>query len=347
MKMRLIAASLLTMFICQQAVAQDSAVINFTAELKEGGYSGVPALDPFTEGTPTFNLANVDDSFGLGFQSSQDYLKFNGQIVISDFRGDGTYLIGGDNGEAGGVYLVSPLLNRVEAVSLRTEGAITQASADLGFGRSDGNPSQNRDDIYLPDFSPNGVAAVTVLGNQVSLNYLLDFNTLPDTNAQFLRGGDTDTEISDVLAAANAQFEHIGFLGKGVATPDVQAKGPSASTPFGAYDELDPLVSGNLSNTNVDTTLQILNLEFDAMNISTTGRCSDPEEECEFVDRSGDLAPFFADEGDLYFFDLTDDAVHAFVSTTPVPLPAGAWLMISGLLGLVGAARRRQAKANS
>lgn len=325
----------------QQAFANDSAVINFTATLNPGGYSGVAALDPFVPGTITNNLAT--GVIGPGGANSGDYLRFDGQVVISDFSGDGTYVVGGGTG--GGIYFQSPLLNRIEAVSLRTEGAITAASQALGAGRRDGGTLQNRDDIYLPDFNPNGVATVTVSGNNVSLDYLLDFSTLPITNAEFLRNGDTPTQIGDVLAANNAVFGSIGANGSGNAAPVVSAKGASATTPFGGYTSLSPDVGGNLSNTIVPTTIELLFNEIAAGNITSDGRLvSDPTTDTEIFDPLNnpfyaEYAPFFQDTGDFYFYDLTGAGIAATVST--VPVPAAVWLFASALAGMIGIKRRK------
>lgn len=330
----------------QQAVAADSAVINFTATLGSGGYSGVESLDPFIAGTPTYDLVN-----GTGFFSSPaspDWLSFDGQITISDFQGDGTYTIGGSGNDAGGIYFVSPLLNRIEAVSLRTEGPLTAESQALGAGRRDGQALGNRDDIYLPDFTPNGVATVTISGNDVTLDYLLDFSTLPITNAEWLRNGDTPTQISGILAANNARFASIGASGSGSILSVVSAKGAFSSTPFGGYTSLSADVGGNLSNTIVPTTIELLNNEIAAGNITSDGRLvSDPTTPTEIFDPLtnplyAEYAPFFADVGDFYFYDLTGTSINASVSVVPAPAAVWLWLCGSGLLALL---RRKQLAA--
>lgn len=333
-----LSAALLALFSGHQAIAQDSAVINFTAELKPGGYSGTSALDPFVPGTPSYDLIN-----GTGFftaPASPDWRKFDGQIVISNFTGDGTYNIGGTGGDAGGIYFVSPLLNRIEAVSWRTEDALSPASLALGAGRRDGAATQNRDDIYLPDFTPNGVAAVTIMGDKVTIDYELDFSTLPDTNAAFLRNGVTPTQIGDILEANNSAFVSIGAEGMGMVTPVIESKGLDAAIPFGGYTALSEDVGGNLSNTIVPTTLELLANEIALNNISSDGR-SLTNPDTVFL-TLGDLAPFVGDTGDLYFYDLTGGGTLDASVATVVPIPAAAWLFASaiGLLAMRGRKRK-------
>ncbi|MEM7467038.1 MAG: hypothetical protein AAF387_09155 [Pseudomonadota bacterium] len=339
MKKLLTSSALAVVLASQQAGATDTAVINFTATLMPGGYSGVAALDPFQAGTVTNNLVN---GLVAGAPASQDWLKFDAQVVISNFSGDGTYEIGG--ADAGGIYFQSPLLNRIEAVSIRSEGALQQDTIDLGVGRRDGNPTQNRDDFYLPDFDPNGIATITINGTSVSVDYALDFSTLPITNAEFLRNGDTSTQISDTLAANNAVFSFIGASGTGTATPVVQANDGTSNTPYGSYTSLSPDVGGNLSNTLVPLTLEALNIEIAAGNITSDGRLvsdlTTPTEEFDGGNNGylpGNL-PFFDAAGDVTFYDLTGQTFEASVSVVPVP---AAVYLLAPAFGMLMARRRK------
>jgi hypothetical protein len=56
---------------------------------------------------------------------------------------------------------------------------------------------------------------------------------------------------------------------------------------------------------------------------------------------TGNILAFMLDDGGAYQDDNHDDFVGYMVATTPVPLPAGAWLLFSGI-GLMGAASRRR-----
>jgi hypothetical protein len=48
-------------------------------------------------------------------------------------------------------------------------------------------------------------------------------------------------------------------------------------------------------------------------------------------------------KGFLFSAKLSKGAPMAFIATTAVPIPAAAWLFVSGLIGLVGIARRKKA----
>ena len=48
-------------------------------------------------------------------------------------------------------------------------------------------------------------------------------------------------------------------------------------------------------------------------------------------------------KGFLFSAKLSKGAPMAFIATTAIPLPAAAWLFGSGLIGLVGIARRKKA----
>ncbi|MEM9914675.1 MAG: PEP-CTERM sorting domain-containing protein [Planctomycetota bacterium] len=316
--------------------AADSAVFNFTTNLTAyDGPDGLPDLSPFTPGTALNALVNGQGGFaGL---ASPDWLRFTGQIYISDFQGDGTYVVSPTNG-VGGIYLHSPLLNRLEAVSLRTEGALTQDSLNAGAGRTDGQPTQNRDDIYLPDFTPNGTATVVVSGNDVSIDYLLDFTTLPDTNAGFLRDGTTPTQISGILEAAGQQFETIGVQGFGTAAVQSATIGSGSEDGFayGGYTLFDAVTLGNLSNTITPTTRGVIDNEIAAGNISSDGRSATNPATTFLTD------PFAGESGTTFVFDLTSGPDFD-ASATLIPEPASLLTLLAGM-GLV-ASRRRTARS--
>ncbi|MEM9187105.1 MAG: PEP-CTERM sorting domain-containing protein [Planctomycetota bacterium] len=322
------------------AVAQTptSAVINFETLLNPGDYSGAPEFDPFASGTEFNDLINgvFGPSAGPG---SQDWLKFLGQIVIPNYTGDGTYT---STSDGLGIYLHSPLLNRIETVSWRTEGALSAASLALPAGRADGQPTQQRDDIYVPDFDPNGVVSVTISGSSVTIDYLLDFDALPATNSVFLRDGVTDTDISDRLNAVGSRFLSIGVNGTGTDTADLFEVGvDDASIPYGAFYTLDPLLNGNLANTIVDTSLALLRNEIanegntvGEGNISTTGRSN-----TEAVDFFED--PYAGRDGEFVaVFDLVGAPLATTVALT-IPEPGSASLALAGLAALVARRRRK------
>ncbi|MEM1012578.1 MAG: MYXO-CTERM sorting domain-containing protein [Planctomycetota bacterium] len=318
------------------SASADSAVINFTTNLTSyEGPAGVETLSPFVPGTALNALVNGLDGFaGLG---SPDWLRFSGQIYIPDYTGPGTYSITPDNG-VGGIYLHSPLLNRLEAVSLRTEGPLTQASIDAGAGRADGNATQNRDDIYLPDFTPNAVTTVTITpSNEVTIDYDLDFSTLSDENAGFLRDGVTPTQISVLLEDAGQKFGFIGVDGTGVANVQsaIIGSGDEDDFAYGGFSLFETVVEGNLSNTIVPTTRGVIDNEVAAMNISSDGRSTDPTTDTVFL-----TDPFAGESGETFFFDLTGGPdFFASAQLVLVPEPTTATL---GLLALGGLLRRRR-----
>ncbi|MEM9752450.1 MAG: hypothetical protein AAF916_03600 [Planctomycetota bacterium] len=328
----------------------DSAVINFTANLPDGNFSGPPELDPYNSNlitvpdgsggtvqiTESALFALVNDFAFPGTPGGQDWLRFAGQIYIPDFAGEGTYTIGGNNSD-GGFYLHSPLLNRLEAVSLRTEGPLTAGSIALGAAPADGDPSQNRDDFYFPDFDPNGIATVTISGSDVTINYLLDFSTLDDTNAAFLRNGVTPTQIGDALLAAGVQFDEIAVTGGGSAVVEsaLIGSGDEDLFPYGAFNPFAAGIDGNLSNTIVPSLRGVVELETAAQNITTDGRLvSDPTTPTEII-----LNPFLAETGATFFYDLTGAGdLDASVSLV-VPEPTSAGLLAG--LGLLALRQRR------
>ncbi|MEM9303618.1 MAG: hypothetical protein AAGE01_15980, partial [Pseudomonadota bacterium] len=275
-------------------------MINFTTSLAPDAYTGVDELNPFLDGTEVNDLLN--GVFGPG--ASMDWLRINGQIVIEDFTGDGVYTISPDGSGDGGIWLHSPLLNRLEMSTWRTEGPLTEASLAAGAGVFDGDPTAQRDDIYLPDFTPNGNVTVTIAGDDVTIDYDLDFATLGAANAIFLRDGVTPTALSDRLDAANARFEALTIDGTGTAVRTTATIGmDDDDIPFGIYFNFDSFLAGNLSNTISDLdffgagqgalTRGIIRTELAAGNITTDGRGGAPLPD-----------PFAGESGTVTFFDL-------------------------------------------
>lgn len=309
----------------------DTAVINFTTDVQS--YEGPSGLDPFFPGSTTFDLFNGTGSFTA--PGSDDWTRITGQIYIDDFGGDGTYTVSPTGG--GAIYLHSALLNRIEAISLRTEGPLTQDSLNAGAGRQDGANTQNRDDIYLPDDTPNGTAEVTISGNEVTIDYLLDFTTLPDTNAAFLRDGTTATQIGDALVANNAQFGSISIIGTQTAVVQqaVIGSGDEDSFPYGGYYDLDPAIGGNLANTIIPTTRGLLDREIAAGNISSDGRSAMNPATVFLTD------PFASESGNTFFFDLNGgpDFVGSVVL---VPEPASGVVVLLGAAAACSIGRRRR-----
>ncbi|MEM1109581.1 MAG: PEP-CTERM sorting domain-containing protein [Planctomycetota bacterium] len=341
-KTALATAAGIVSFSASHAALADSAVINFTSSLAESGFSVDPgvinpdALNPFAAGSELNDLVNGVFGPGEGLGTNLDWLRFTGQIYIPDFSGDGTYEITPTNG-VGGIYLHSPLLNRIEAVSVRTEGALTAASIAAGAGRADGNPTQNRDDFYFPDFTPNGTATVTINGSDVTIDYDLDFSTLSGPNSQFFREETTDTDLSDRLTDARQQFGFIGV--DGTATAVVQSavigSGDEDEFAYGAYNPLSEVLNGNLANTIVPSTRFVVSTEIAAGNITTDGRLtSDPSTPTELIPD-----PFIGETGDTFFYDLTG-AGDLSTSILLIPEPGTAALLLAAAGVLV--ARRRQ-----
>ncbi|MEM6331433.1 MAG: PEP-CTERM sorting domain-containing protein [Planctomycetota bacterium] len=336
-----IAASL---FVAEGAHAQNSAVINFVGNLET--YTGTPFLDPDLPGTPVNQLVNGEfptwdptlppGSVAEPLQSnSLDWLRFQGQIVIPDFQGDGRYIAQPDGMGFGGagIYLHNPVLNRIETVSLRTEGPLTGPSAALA-GRVDGDELEQRDDIYLPDFTPNGVAIIDIAGDNVTISYELDFLNLPRDNAEFFRDGVTPTDISNIVTGVGERFLSIGVEGGGTAMTTTATIGTNdQSIPYGAYFTFEPVVGGNLGNTIVDLTVGILETEIAANNISSNGLNN---ADTVFLT---ELPAYGAPGGTVTFFDLTMGPDLS-VSVATSPEPASALLVMVSAAGL--AARRRR-----
>lgn len=323
----------------------DSAVINFTSFLSPGGFSAeadVPnpnALNPYEPGTEFNNLVQGLFGPGQGAGENLDWLRFTGQIYIPNFQGDGTYTITPDNG-VGGIYLHSPLLNRIEAVSLRTEGPISTESQLAGARRLDGAQPTQRDDFYFPDFTPNGTATVVISGNSVDIDYVLDFDSLnDDLNSQFFRQNPDETletDLSRRLLAADQQFGKITVSSGdqpntavvtqatiGDDDPLLPDSGEGA-LPYGAYNPLDSTISGNLGNTIVDLTRFIVATEIGNDNISADGQQTG-EPDAEFTPN-----PFAGESGTAFYYNLLGDGdLVTTVEMALIPEPGTAALLLA------------------
>ena len=310
------AAALFASLVQGTASAQtDTAVINFNGDVTT--YAGTDRLNPFLPGTILFDLEA--GNFPFNGLEGDDYTAFNGQIIIPDYQGAGTYTSSADGL---GIFLHSPVLNRIETVSLRTERGVTAP----GVGRTDGMPSVNRDDIYAPDFTPNGSFSVTISAtNEVSISYSVDFSNISNENALFLREDGQETGISALLrdeangpnGDAPGVIDPVGpdavqltvfeFSGTTPATAAIFNNDgvDDAAVPYGGYFDLDTPIFGNLSNTITDLTRGALRIEIGNNNVSTDGRLvTDPLTPTELIGFDDLNGLDSGTGGQVYFFDL-------------------------------------------
>ncbi|MEN1680577.1 MAG: hypothetical protein AAGJ46_13390 [Planctomycetota bacterium] len=344
------AAALAGLFAISHRATADTAVINFTTDLlAPSAYTGPAEFDPFNPSSITDALINGEGGF-LG-DASPDWTRLAGQIVIDNYTGPGTYSTSADGSSGVGVYVHGALLNRIETRTTRTFGPITAASTALGAAPADGDPPARNDDIYLPTYTPLGVASVTITepttGNfVVDVDYDLDFTTLPEENARFLRvvpvspmdpTGFRATALSTNLDAFGAKFRNISVSDTAAATVTSGEIGVSDDLiPYGGFNPFDAVAAGNLSNTIVDLTRGVVRNELAASNIRVG--TSDPTAMPPSVSPPISDDPLAGQSGTAFFFDLT--AGNLASSVVIVPEPSAAAVIAAGFSAV--AARRRR-----
>ena len=142
----------------------------------------------------------------------------------------------------------------------------------------------------------------------------------PGALDRIMSGGDVLFDI-DLNNPENVDANVDGFLtssNEEIATP--------ASVAFNVYDENDSFVGKLLEGTLSHAT-------GNQYNFTVTG---------------GDASGYFTSgifeyDSTIVGGDFADEAFTLTMTASPVPLPAAGWLFGSGLLGLIGVARRKQA----
>jgi len=326
--------------IASSAVAQDSAVINFTSDLDTLTATNFP--DPLASGPLALFAAAVPD-----------INKLDGQIWIQNYTGAGTYTAAFNNNTGNKILLHSPLLERIEAQTWRAEDA-----SDFGVTEISGTAVSQRSKFLLPDDTPNGVFTVEINGSNeiTSLNYTYDFSTNPGL-------GFSDEAGNPALA--NLQLDEVTITGdsSNFGTTEIFAAGSSdfLDTAYGLNTQLDTttnvggsfgafspgVANGTVGDTTIGMLLNEINANTDEMggstgNISEDGRLDGAMAASITNPEQGDgyLADIFAaTSGDLYVFTSSSDlATDVTVSQIPEP----GTLVLAAAAGLTGLLRRRR-----
>ncbi|MEM9080589.1 MAG: PEP-CTERM sorting domain-containing protein [Verrucomicrobiota bacterium] len=329
--MKTTTSAILLAALASGSLQAGSLLVNFTAGLTPGTFSGPDNINPYVPG-------NALASFAFG---QPDVLRADGQFYISDWDGsDGTFTA--DSSGTGNSFLLhSPILERLEAQTWRAEGASNHGTLT---GLND--PISQRKKFLLPDDTLNGVATLVISGGQIdSLTYTLDFsngapgfeNTALDGvtfDVISLLGGGSNFDTGTAYAVGSTDYLNTPY---GLNTQLNMGGQSSGST--GAFPE------GLLNGTVMDTTIGMLINEITAntdelggstSNISTDGRINGEPD-----GTGGDFYLqniFAADTGTLTVFNSTSDLT---LGVSAVPEPSSA-LLISGTL-LLGLTRRKRA----
>ncbi|MEM1293927.1 MAG: hypothetical protein AAGH89_01090 [Verrucomicrobiota bacterium] len=311
----------------------NSILVNFTAGLTPGSFSGPDQYNPYVPGNALNTFIQLANATTPG--SGDDVLRLDGQFYIKDWDGsDGVFTT---NISAGTQFLLhSPLLERLEADTWRLEDI-----SDFGVTDGLGNPTAQRNKFLLPTSTTFGSASLTILGGvPTELSYSLDFNApgVPDFTGSSLAGIPFDN-----ISLTGNSFSSGGTFTIGVDDQNV---------PYGLNTALLPgsYPSSVLDGTVTDTTRGMLDNEINnntdeiggtTPNISTSGRLNGGPD--GGPDSNGATAfyivdPFLGESGTLSVFNANGDIITNF---SVIPEPSSALFLISTLL--FGVTRRRRA----
>ncbi|MEM6689816.1 MAG: PEP-CTERM sorting domain-containing protein [Planctomycetota bacterium] len=321
-------------------IADDVVIINFTAGLTPGTFSGPDEFSPYVPG-------NVLSTFAA-FQP--DVLRADGQFYIQDFNGAGTY----SASTPGNRFLFhSPLIERIEADTWRVEGPSSHgtqtAQRVVTFGAV---PITQRSKFLLPADTILGDATITfdTAGNITDFSYSLDFSD-PGVPS-FEVAGNPNFQLAEfqsiTAALGDATFSSRNVGDVGGADALLESYGLNTVLSLGSYSP------GVLGSTVLDTTRGMLDSEIlsntDELggatpNISSSGRL-DGGIFPNSIEPNGDVYladPFFGESGDLIIYSNagSNDLVLGVAVIAAVPEP-GSVVMLVGCSTLVVFRRRKR-----
>ncbi len=184
-------------------------------------------------------------------------------------------------------------------------------------------------------FFGSGLASATTISFQAVGDGTGGPGPLVLGNMGFNWNGTTGIPTSIVLDASG----FFGAVGGGITTGDVITGGVLPATDGFAFD------FGKLGTYTLPIgAVPIATTTWNTTDIGTVGLGSNPSGTLPFTDDGIGGSPMKAGPfpGFNANFDITDLTVTNITTPSAVPVPAAVWLFGSGLMGLVGVARRRK-----
>jgi len=304
-----------------------SLLVNFTAGLNTGDFSGPDNINPFVPG-------NALNSFA---QTQPDVLRVDGQFYVPNYTGDGTYSASFNTSTGNRILLHSPLIERIEAQTWRAEGA-----SNFGTVNGAGDPISQRKKFLLPDDTPNGTMSVTISAGAITgLSYLYDYAANSGLPFAGDSGNPTLNGVTFNLIGISGGSDDFGAsqtIGLGSIDALASAYGLNTALDLGSFP------TGLLSGTVTGLTRGILINELTSTaepgnsggNITSNGRFINSGG----TDDPGATAlpnPFTGESGDLTIFNSTRDLD---VNIAAVPEPSSALLLSLSLLAGLGRRKR-------
>jgi hypothetical protein len=225
----------------------------------------------------------------------------------------------------------SAALNNGDASAQGMYGFRTAVSGTMSFDTATGAGGAS---FNAFSFFGSGLAAATTITFQAVGNGAGGSGPLVLGNMGFNWNGTNGIPVSIVMDASG----FFGAVGGGLTTSDtISGTGSLAATDgflfnFGKKSYTLPLGAIPMATTTFNTTA-----------IGTVGPGTNPSGTLPFTDDGIGGSPMLAGPfpGFNANFDITSIHIDSYVSA--IPVPAAVWLFGSGLLGLVGVARRKKA----
>lgn len=341
------------------AALNDNGTVAFYGQLQAGGEGvyvwdgGTPTTIADTSGpfssldiTPTIN--NHGTVAFQGFTSTGNYGIYSwssGTIAtVYDDTGAFSFLGSPDINDSGKVAFRATLDTGGDGIYSGTGGPLTTIADSGSFTTFRGKPAIN--DSGSVAFVANRADA---LDQGVFLGNGGPITTVADTSGQFTGFTDGVALNDGTLVAFQAGFDTVGGAEVGIFTDDSGSLSPitDSSGPFNGY--LDPAINdlggiafsaafdpgGGGIFTGPDPVLdKVIEIGDILDGLTVTGIAFGEVGGNHGLNNAGQVA---------FWARLSDGNVGLYLAS-PIPIPPAFWLFVTGLLGLIGVARRAKAK---